>query len=141
MSAAARRLVIRSELAELERLLAFITGFCESFEIADDTKYKLLLVVEELTVNAINHGYAGEPNGRIEIGLERGHGEVVVVIEDEAPPFNPLADRAMPDLGASLEDREIGGLGIHFVRTLSASAEYRFEGGRNVVRAILAEAA
>jgi serine/threonine-protein kinase RsbW len=135
----AARLLIRSELAELERLLAFIGTFCKRCGVADELKYKLFLVIEELVVNAISHGYGGRSNGPIEIGLTHKARSIEVEVEDEAPAFDPLADRDPPDLDAPLDERGIGGLGIHFIRTLSDEADYRFERGRNIVRAVFAE--
>ena len=49
---------------------------------------------------------------------------------DDGRPFDPLAFRR-PDLEEATEERGIGGLGIHIVRSLVHQARYRHEGGRN----------
>jgi anti-sigma B factor antagonist len=60
-------------------------------------------------------------------------GEVVrVTITDNGPPFDPLA-YADPDTALSVEDRQIGGLGIHLVRQMMDEVSYRYRDGRNVV--------
>jgi serine/threonine-protein kinase RsbW len=127
-------LEIRSDVSELERIFAFIDPYCGRAGISDSIKYKLFLVAEELTMNAISHGYRGRSDGRIAMTLTRRDPNVELYFEDEAPAFNVLRDAVDPDLDASVENRKIGGLGIHLLKTLSRSATYAYEQGRNVVR-------
>jgi len=47
-------------------------------------------------------------------------------------PFNPLSEKA-PDIDAPLEEREIGGLGIHLVRNLIDDVTYHRRIGKNVM--------
>ncbi|MNJ76840.1 hypothetical protein D3C77_742110 [compost metagenome] len=54
------------------------------------------------------------------------------VVRDRGPAFDPTA-LPVPDVGAGLEDREIGGLGIHFVRRLAHHFAYRRDGDCNEV--------
>ena len=49
---------------------------------------------------------------------------------DDAPPFDPLS-LAAPDLAAGLDERSMGGLGIHLVRELVDEVSYRRVDGRN----------
>ena len=53
-------------------------------------------------------------------------------MSDDGIAFNPLT-RPVPDLQAPIEQRQIGGLGIHLLRTLSETADYRRDGDRNVL--------
>jgi anti-sigma regulatory factor (Ser/Thr protein kinase) len=55
---------------------------------------------------------------------------VTVTVEDDGVPFNPL-EATEPDLDRPLEERSIGGLGIHLVKNLMDDVEYRREAGRN----------
>jgi serine/threonine-protein kinase RsbW len=130
----AESLEIRSDVSELERIFAFIDPYCLRAGIADSTKYKLFLVAEELTMNAICHGYSGRSDGRIMMSLTRFDRNVELYFEDEAPAFDILRNARDPDLDAGVEDRRIGGLGIHLLKTLSRSATYAYEQGRNTVR-------
>lgn len=130
----AESLEIRSHISELERIFAFIDPYCGRAGIPDSIKYKLFLVAEELTMNAISHGYAGRSDGRIAITLTRRDPNVELHFEDEAPAFDVLHDACDPDLDANVVDRRVGGLGIHLLKALSRSATYRYERGRNIVR-------
>ena len=55
----------------------------------------------------------------------------MIEISDDGQPFNPLKDAPKPDLEAALEDRPIGGLGIHLVLTMMDEMHYRRENERN----------
>jgi anti-sigma regulatory factor (Ser/Thr protein kinase) len=132
-------LEIRSDVSELERIFAFIDPYCGRAGIPDSVKYKLFLVAEELTMNAISHGYDGRSDGRIAMVLTRLGPNVELYFEDEAPAFNVLRDASDPDLEASVADRRIGGLGVHLLKSLSRSATYAYERGCNVVRVTFAD--
>ncbi len=57
---------------------------------------------------------------------------IVVEITDDAKPFDPF-EVQKPDTDAALEDRPIGGLGVHFVREMMDGYQYRRSRGRNIV--------
>ena len=57
-------------------------------------------------------------------------GRLRISFVDDGRPFDPLAFRG-PDMEEATEERGIGGLGIHIVRSLAHQARYRREGGRN----------
>jgi serine/threonine-protein kinase RsbW len=135
------RLVIRSNLSELERLFAFIDKFCSEQGVRNEIKYKLFLVAEELSVNVMVHGFQGRPDGTIEITLRLDNHQVEVCVVDEAPAFDPLRSAPEPVLDAHLEERQVGGLGVHLVRNMAQSLDYSFRDGRNEVRAIVSDGA
>jgi anti-sigma regulatory factor (Ser/Thr protein kinase) len=124
---------LNAEVGELERLTAWLDGFCERHEIPDETHYHLNVAVEELVLNAIKHGRCSPAEGAIEVGLRLSGQELHITIADTGIPFNPL-NAPPPDLTGSLADRPIGGLGIHLVRSLMNSVEYKREGGQNRLR-------
>ena len=55
-----------------------------------------------------------------------------LVLVDDGDPFDPFT-APVPDLAASIEERDIGGLGVHLVRTLATRFAYERADGRNVV--------
>ena len=57
---------------------------------------------------------------------------VIATVEDDGVPFDPR-DAPLPDLDASLDERQAGGLGMHLVRSTMDGIDYRREGGRNVL--------
>jgi anti-sigma regulatory factor (Ser/Thr protein kinase) len=95
-------------------------------------EYALRLCLEEAVANVAMHG-APEPDAAAEavsVELRHASGLLHVLVEDRCAAFDPLLQPA-PDLAASLEDRPIGGLGIHLMRQYAQSVRYRREAGTN----------
>jgi serine/threonine-protein kinase RsbW len=133
-------ITLRSEDAELARLQAFADEFARQCSLPDDERSRLLVILEELFTNATTHGYGPHSTaGAITVALGWGRSRLHISFVDDAPPFNPIALGA-PNLDAAAEDRPIGGLGIHIVRSLVDQARYCRRAGRNhlhLVRHIL----
>lgn len=122
------------DMAELDRLTAEIETFCDSHDVPADAAMQLTLVVEELFTNIVSYGYPeGAPEGTpIRLALDAHGGLIKAEISDGGAPFDPL-DAPPPDLDADLEKRQIGGLGVHFLRTMMQDLWYRRRDGRNHV--------
>ena len=133
---AGERRVFEARFGVLPATAAFVAGFCERHAIARNDALRLTLIVEELFTNSIAHGYGGDSDAPIVLALSAGASAVTLVFEDAAPPFDPLSRPAVPpaELAASIELRPVGGLGIHLVQQLVASAHYAREDGRNRLR-------
>lgn len=122
---------LRNDLTELDRLSEALEGFCEAKGVPTGAAYHLNLVLDELVTNIVSYGYEADAGEReIVIQLQREPEAVAVVVEDDGRAFDPLSAKE-PDLDASVEERPIGGLGLHFLRTLMDDLCYRREDGRN----------
>ncbi len=98
----------------------------------DDTLYQTLrLVLEEVLVNTFHHGYGDEAGRPVRVELVLKGDRLRIVVEDEAPPFNPFVEAPPPDLESDLEHREPGGLGIFLVQSLMDGVAYRWTGRGN----------
>ena len=130
------RRVFAARFGVLPATAAFVASFCERHGIARNDALRLTLIVEELFTNSVAHGYGGECDAPIDVALSADEGEITLVYEDAAPPFDPLSRPPVPpaELAASVESRPVGGLGIHLVKQLVASAHYAREDGRNRLR-------
>ena len=124
-------ITLRAEPAELTRLQAFAVDFAYQWSLADDERSRLLIILDELFTNAVTHGRRPDSTGgTIAVALGWGRDRLRITFVDDGQPFDPLAFRG-PDLEDATEERGIGGLGIHIVRSLAHQARYRHEGGRN----------
>ncbi len=119
--------------------LAEVTGFVEAHaeRCALDTGkgIGLLIAVEEAFVNVCHYAYPGG-TGDVELACGCDRGGFVVTMMDWGIPFDILS-LPEPDTGADLMGRKIGGLGVHFIRTLTDEVSYRRDEGRNVLRMVL----
>lgn len=91
----------------------------------------LRLALEELLLNVCHHSGLG-PDAHMDVWLRRDVAALQLRVEDPGPSFDPFA-REAPDLERPPEEREIGGLGIHFVKQTSSRCGWRRAAGRNVV--------
>ena len=124
------RLTIETRLEELDRLSAAIEDFGRDNNWAPDLTFQVNLALEELWLNVVNYGHDGGFH-EVEIELTSEAEALTIEITDDGKPFNPLNEAPAPDVTASLEDRSLGGLGLHLVRTLMDELRYRREEGRN----------
>jgi serine/threonine-protein kinase RsbW len=123
-----------NDTAGLEAGQRALREFLEAEGVSARGLYQTELAFEELVVNVIRHGYADRGTGGHPIDVTvcvRGE-EIVLTVEDEGPPFNPLQapDPARP---TAIEDARIGGLGLHLVRKTAKRMEYERMAGRNRV--------
>ena len=108
-----------------ERAAAWVLAAGGSPRVAQ----RAALVVEEVLANVASHG-AGLAGSVASVRLARRADALLIEIDDAGRAFDPRG-APVPDIGASLEDRPVGGLGLHLVRSLAERLEYRREGDRN----------
>ena len=124
-------ITLRNDHAELARLEDFAGAFARSCGLSTDEQARLCVILEELFTNAVEYGYGpGSSTGSVTVRLRWRDGRIEIAFIDDGQPFDPLA-RSGPDLEVAAEDRQIGGLGVHIVRSLVDRARYRRTGGRN----------
>ena len=109
-----------------------IDEFCAAQGVSPAIAYAVNLSVDELLTNTISYGYEDGAAHRIDIAVRMDESVIVVEIADDAAPFDPF-EAERPDTGATIEDRPIGGLGVHLVREMMDGHRYCRRGGRNIV--------
>ena len=109
----------------------FVDAAVPALGLDDALAFKLRLMLEELVVNALTHG--GGASGlpvRVEVALTREPGALLIELQDSGVAFDPTQQDS-PDVSLSAEEREIGGLGIHFVRQIADEIHYARVGACN----------
>ncbi len=120
---AATAAAFEARLENLHALLGWVEQACASAGVGEAAAFPLQLAVEEVAANVIKHGYGGSATGPIRLAFRADDRSAVVVVEDEAPAFDP-ADAPAPDLDADWAERRIGGLGWHLVYELMDEVRY-----------------
>jgi len=124
-------LTLSNDLAELGGLREFAAEFAERNGFRGRETGRLLVILDELFSNIVRHGYdQASATGEVEVRLSFTGDCANIVFIDDGRPFNPFA-APVPDLDLPADLRPIGGLGIHFVRSLVDAARYSRRGGRN----------
>jgi len=130
----ARSAMFLARRTELRRIGSFIEQFCTETSVPREKCLRLNVVLEELFVNTVTHGYGADTDAPIWITLEPRAPGVQVTYEDTAPAFNPLA---YPVQTGEMRGK-VGGLGVLLARELAAARDYAYVFGRNRVRLSLA---
>lgn len=120
-------------LYETRRLSEIVRHFGAWHGVPEETVFVVNLSLDELVTNIVVHGGKCEPRvHEIVLRLQTEKDKVRVEIEDDGRAFNPL-EASAPALNASLQDRDLGGLGIHLARSLMDQILYRRVGQRNLL--------
>lgn len=131
MSERTREITLPAILENLGVLTGMISDHLREHGVPGKEAFAVDLAVDEACTNVIKYAY-GSGVGEITVACTVDPGEVRVCISDGGTPFDPLEVRA-PDLSGSVEDRPIGGLGVHLIRSLMDRVSYEYRGGRNVL--------
>ena len=120
-----------NDRSEVERLSRLVETFGEVEGLPPDSIFNVNLGLDEVITNIIRYAHDDGRQHPIVVRLAHEPGVLTAEVEDDGRAFNPL-EAPIPDLNASIDERPIGGLGIHLVRSMMNSVEYRREDGRNV---------
>lgn len=133
------RLLLRLSMAVEQTCLVHLAKAIETLGDAEGwdpaLSFQVDLVLEELVQNVIAYGYPDGRTGEVVVSIECEGGLLRMRVEDDGDAFDPLG-LPVPDVEAAIVDRNIGGLGIHFARTLTDAQNYRRVDGRNCVELI-----
>lgn len=132
MSADRLKIKVANRISEIAPLADRVSAFCAERRVSESVAFRINLALEELLTNTIKYGYADRGAHEIVVELRQSGDGVTVEIVDDGQPFDPT-QAPTPDLRASIEQRTIGGLGLHLVRTLMDEVRYHRDDGRNRV--------
>lgn len=125
-------ITLSNNVSDLNVLVAKLEQFFEENNISG-ISMPMTLILEELYTNTITHG---APDGRevfIEVNLGIDKDELMITYKDNGISFNVL-ELPDPDLTVPIENREVGGLGVHYVKALTDSVEYEYVDKHNVLK-------
>jgi anti-sigma regulatory factor (Ser/Thr protein kinase) len=92
----------------------------------------LNVALDELLANALTHSETGRDPCSVTVEVQLDQERVTVTVTDNGAPFDPFG-RDAPDTTLSVEERPIGGLGLHLVGQLMDQVSYQRREGHNVV--------
>jgi serine/threonine-protein kinase RsbW len=128
----ASRLRVPAELARLADVRRHVRERARAAGASEDAVDDLVQAADEAATNVVVHGYAGRP-GFVEVGLELRGDDLVLVVADEAPAFDP---RTVPDPDMAVPALVRGphGMGVRLIRLATDRLDYAPRaGGGNVL--------
>jgi anti-sigma regulatory factor (Ser/Thr protein kinase) len=118
-----------TEIARLQDLLEMLA---RQHGYPAKTLHEIQLAVEELLTNILNYAFPDQREHEIRVCLRPDESGFEIEVADDGRPFNPLEHPA-PDLSLPLEQRPVGGLGIHMIRKSMDRIVYRRADGKNIL--------
>ncbi len=130
MSPSELHFTLRNQRSEIARMFTLLEGFCQTHGISEDDMFNVRLVLDEAVINVIVHGYEDTREHEINVALSLDGPLLAIHIDDDGVAYNPL-DAPQPRFDLPIEQRRIGGLGVHIMKTLAKSVEYGRANERN----------
>lgn len=123
---------LKNKVSELDTLCQQLEKFGQSIGLSQRSIFEINLALDELFTNIISYGFADHDEHDIKITITPQDEEIVISIEDDGLPFNPV-DADTPNLECSIENCKIGGLGIHIIRKLMDAVCYQRCDNKNIL--------
>jgi len=125
-------ITIKADMLEIDRVNAAFSQYAEKVGLSTAVVQKVSISFDELLTNIVAYGFDNPEGHLIDIAVVYSNGRLVITVTDDGVPFNPF-DRVGPDTTLSLEEREIGGLGVLLVVELMDECTYQRLRDKNVV--------
>ena len=120
----------------LPDVLGFVEEQLESYECSMKNQVALCVAIEEVFVNVASYAYGeGSGDATLEMGYDVESRDVTFRLIDQGIAFDPLK-KPDPDITLSIEDRQIGGLGIFIVKKTMDTVTYDYTDGKNILTMI-----
>jgi len=125
---------IPNQLEQLHVIVQTIDEISRDWNISSKASMELNLVLEELFTNIVFYAFPDKKEHVIDIKFSlSSSGILEVMIIDDGKYFDLIEASDEVKLDAALEERKVGGLGIHFVKQMMDEMSYERKGGKNVV--------
>ncbi len=135
-SAEGLHVIVKNEMSEITTVQDRFHEFGKSHGFPKDLERKLDMIFDELLSNVIWYAFPEGGDHEIEFTAEMVGNRLTVTMSDDGIPFNPLLEDP-PDTTLSVEDRQVGGLGIHLVRSMTSDISYQRHINKNGLTLII----
>lgn len=121
---------LENDLSELQALHQHLKSWGGGIGLTTNSILRINICLDELFTNIVSYGFKDDLGHRIKFTLNADDNYLIINIEDDGMPFNPL-EKIDPDFPANVESAKIGGLGILIIRKLIDNISYERMRGRN----------
>ena len=123
---------VKNCLEELATLCRAVDTLCTKVTLSKRKCCEIQLVLEEIFTNIVNHGFADKQEHDIDIIITIQKDLLTIRFEDDGKAFDPTGTTS-PDTACAIEQRLVGGLGVHFVKHFIDTCSYRREKNKNIM--------
>ena len=134
-NAAKRHLSLRNDIHQIPLLAEFVDAISQEKDLDPSLTNDLNLALEEAVSNVMLYAYPEGSDGLVNVEAILDKNRLTFVLSDNGKAFDPT-EAPEADIKASADDRPIGGLGIHLVRTIMDAVNYQRSDGKNLLTMI-----
>jgi serine/threonine-protein kinase RsbW len=123
---------LKNRLNELDKIKAAVSKISTTIDCTQRNSKEINLILEELFTNVVNYGFDDDKDHDIDLSVSCDESILLIRLEDDGKPFD-LTAATTPDTKCAIEDRYVGGLGIHFVKHFMDDFKYYRKKDKNVI--------
>ncbi|MHC5027422.1 MAG: ATP-binding SpoIIE family protein phosphatase [Planctomycetota bacterium] len=128
-------ITVPNQLSSIDTVNERFNGFADETGMPIEIRRHINMVFDELLNNIVSYGFEDERDHAIEVRVSLERQRLVIEILDDGQPFNPFSQES-PDTTLPLEERQIGGLGIHLVQKVMDQVSYERRIDKNLVKLV-----
>ena len=128
-----KELTIEATPENVDKAIGFVDEMLKEYGCGMKEQMAIDVAVDELFANIAHYAYNPETGyATVKVDVIKEPLSVEITFVDNGKPYDPLA-KADPDTSLSVEDREIGGLGILIVKKSMDAVDYEYKDGKNIL--------
>ena len=125
--------IVKNHLSGLQKASGEVELFLDNAGISGEVVFTVHLVIEEMLSNVIKYAFKDTASHDISLEIAVEKNKLNIIIEDEGIEFNPLSI-TVERTDLPINEREVGGLGIHLVKNMVEDMSYCRKNGRNILK-------
>ena len=126
-------ITVEAKVENLDQVNDFINHSIGEIDCSKKAIMQLGVIVEEIFVNIASYAYSDETGfATVQVEVQKNLPAIALTFIDGGVQYNPL-ERKDPDLEASIDEREVGGLGIYLVKNMVEKISYQYADGKNIL--------
>ena len=128
-----KELTIEATPDNVDKAIEFVDEMLEEYGCGMKELMAIDVAVDELFANIAHYAYDSETGyATVMVDVVKDPLAVEITFVDNGKPYDPLA-KADPDTTQSVEDRQIGGMGILIVKKSMDAVDYEYRDGKNIL--------
>ncbi len=121
-----------NRIERLPDILDFLMDVMQEHGVGEEKMFDIQTAVDEACTNIIQYSFPDKKEETIEISCNKEENSFIVTVKHSGEPFDPRQVKD-PDLDEQIETREVGGLGIYFMRQLLDEFRYEYKDGLEIL--------
>lgn len=128
-----KELTIEATTENVDTVIEFVNEQLEEYGCGMNAQMAIDVAIDELFANIAHYAYNPDTGyATVRVDVLKDPLSVEITFIDNGSQYDPLA-REDPDTSLSIEDREIGGMGIFIVKKSMDAVNYEYKDGKNIL--------